>query len=465
MTVLVCRGCGRVVPSDSPAAYTCPYAGRDAGDHVLGRALDDPALRFPTGSDPNPFIRFRALTHAYSVARSRGMTDEAFTEIVRTLDDAVRRVAGKGFVVTPFEEQRALADAVGLAAPASLWVKDETRNVSGSHKGRHVMGLAILGEVLARLGVAPSGADASSRLAIASCGNAALAAAVVARAWARPLDVFIPEGASPIVVKELERHGARVHICPRKPGEAGDPCYLAFRAAVRGGAVPFCCQGTDNGHTIEGGETLGWEMIGARLADGRTVDRLFVQVGGGALASACIEAFRAAARIGVKVSLPVIHAVQTRGAFPLRRAWECLARRVAPRIGLDPGSSDDTVARSLRAHAGDREVLEELDYAARHRAEFMWPWEGPPESVAHGILDDETYDWLSIVRGMVDSGGFPVVVSEEELVRANHLARRHTGIDVDETGSAGLAGLLEVQRAVSLGPTETIGVIFSGARR
>ena len=68
MTVLVCRGCGRVVPSDSPAAYTCPYAGRDAGDHVLGRALDDPALRFPTGSDPNPFIRFRALTHA---SRSR----------------------------------------------------------------------------------------------------------------------------------------------------------------------------------------------------------------------------------------------------------------------------------------------------------------------------------------------------------------------------------------------------------
>ena len=37
---------------------------------------------------------------------------------------------------------------------------------------------------------------------------------------------------------------------------------------------------------------------------------------------------------------------------------------------------------------------------ASHRSQFMWPWEEPPHSVASGILDDETYDWLAILRGV-----------------------------------------------------------------
>ena len=42
-----------------------------------------------------------------------------------------------------------------------------------------------------------------------------------------------------------------------------------------------------------------------------------------------------------------------------------------------------------------------LAWAARHRSAFMWPWETEPHSVADGILDDETYDWLAVVRGML----------------------------------------------------------------
>jgi threonine synthase len=468
MTELVCQGCGHRVSADEPAPYACPNAGHDAGDHVLARTLDASAGPFPTGHEENPFVRYRTLTHANSLARAHGMSDDAFTAIVRELDDAVKRVAGTGFVATPFAEARALSDALGLSAPASVWVKDETQNVSGSHKARHLMGLAILGETLARLGLASQDATSSAGLAIASCGNAALAASIVARAWGKPLHVFIPTDANPNVVRELERHGAQVHVCPRAAGVPGDPCYVAFRQAVLAGAVPFCCQGPDNGLCIEGGETLAWEMIGESAARGARIDRLFVQVGGGALASACIEGFRDAASVGAGTALPVLYTVQTRGAFPLRRAWERVVARVASHIGLDPKASDGVIARALRAHAKEPSVRDALDYAATHRAEFMWAWESAPESVAHGILDDETYDWLTLVRGMIDTGGFPVVVSEEQLVHANQLARAHTGIDVDETGSAGLAGLvalLEHPRMADIGTKETIGVIFSGVRR
>jgi threonine synthase len=95
----------------------------------------------------------------------------------------------------------------------------------------------------------------------------------------------------------------------------------------------------------------------------------------------------------------------------------------------------------------------------------MWPWETAPHSVAHGILDDETYDWLAGARGMLRTGGLPLVVDEAALRAANRLARRATAIDVDHTASAGLAGALELVRQGRIGPDETLAVIFTGVRR
>ena len=95
----------------------------------------------------------------------------------------------------------------------------------------------------------------------------------------------------------------------------------------------------------------------------------------------------------------------------------------------------------------------------------MWAWESEPQSIAHGILDDETYDWLAVVRGMLTTGGRPVTVDEERLVEANDLARDTTGIDADHTGSSGLAGLLELFRDGSVEPGESIAVILTGVTR
>ena len=100
--------------------------------------------------------------------------------LVRELDAAVAEVDGHGFVVTPYLNVPALAQSLGLAADG-LWLKDETTHVAGSHKARHLFGLALTLAVAARTKVTDD-EDAQRPLAIASCGNAALAAAVVARA-------------------------------------------------------------------------------------------------------------------------------------------------------------------------------------------------------------------------------------------------------------------------------------------
>ena len=64
----------------------------------------------------------------------------------------------------------------------------------------------------------------------------------------------------------------------------------------------------------------------------------------------------------------------------------------------------------------------------------MTPWERP-RSIADGILDDETYDWLADFAVMTASGGRPIVVPEEAIVDAVDVAAA-TGIDVSATGSA-----------------------------
>ncbi len=439
---IVCAGCGWTAPPLEPYPFRCANAGReDDTDHLLTVVLDYNRLQFPRGDEPNPFVRFRTLLHSYHLARDGGLSDADFVELVQRLDRAVAEVDGHGFTLTPFARQDALSRRLGLAAPGGVWVKDETRAVSGSHKGRHLMGLLIHLEVVERLGLA-RGNGAAPDLAIASCGNAALAAAVVARAAERRLRVFIPTSADPVVVERLRRLGAELTVSPRQNGVSGDPTYHDLQQAVADGALPFTCQGTYNGLTIEGGKTLGYEMIGQMAEEDGHLERLFVQVGGGALASAVIQAFEDGVRLGALERMPRVHTVQTEGAAPLRRAFVAVRERM--RLG---------------APAADA-----LRYAVTHRSAFMWPWEQEPSSVASGILDDETYDWAAVVRGMVESGGDPLVVPEETLVEANRLARELTGIDVDPTGSAGLAGLLHLQRA-GLEADERVAVMFTGVQR
>lgn len=398
---IVCAGCGWPALPLDPLPFRCPRAGTDDVDHVLARRLESASPVSFFESETNPFIRYRTFTHAWHTAQAIGMGDGEFVDLVRGLDARVG-----GFTVTPFEQRN------------GFWVKDETHNVAGSHKSRHLMGLMIWLLVAERI----EASLAHARLAIASCGNAALAAATIARAANRELDVYVPDDASPSVIARLGGLGANVTRCMREPGLAGDPAYLRFREAVARGALPFTCQGNENGLVIEGGQTLGWELASQLAARRTTLEHLFIQVGGGALASATIAALEEAHALGVLPRMPRIHAVQTL-ASPLRRAY-------------------------------DRVLERGIDEAIAHRSQFMWPWEPAPRSIATGILDDETYDWAAVLRGVLATGGSVITVSEDELSEANRIA----GDGVSATGSAGLAGALSLQC-----PDESVGVLLTGS--
>ena len=271
------------------------------------------------------------------------------------------------------------------------------------------------------------------------------AAPAAARAGDRRLRVFVPVDADPVVLRGLRDLGADVVTCERSADTVGDPAYARLRAALAAGAVPFTCQGNENGLVIEGGETLAYEMASALRDDGIALDHLVVQVGGGALATACIQGFDEAVELGALERLPRFHTVQTTGGHPLERAYG----RVRAELGPHPSRSD---------------VHEALHRAAAHRSAYMWPWETEPRSIATGILDDETYDWRAVVDGMLVTGGRPLVVSEERLARAHELGHA-AGYAVDPTGSSGLAGLLELVARGDVGPDDRVGVLFTGVDR
>lgn len=480
-TALTCAGCGADA-TPPPLRFACACVG-DGGDHVLTRPAPAPTTTTPTttpttidalatGDEPNPFLRYRHLGYPWQLARAAGLTDADYVAMVRTLDAAVAAVDGRGFACTPYRAVAPLAQALGLG-DEQLWVKDETGHVAGSHKARHLFGLALVLAVAERTGLL-RGDDARRPLAIASCGNAALAAAVVARAAGRALQVFVPPWADPPVVERLRALGAELRVCPRLPDDPpGDPCHHRFRAAVAAGALPFSCQGSDNGLTIDGGMTLGFEL--AEQTAAAPVARVLVQVGGGALASALAQGLSWAHALGAVAHLPALHPVQTEGCFPLARAWRRIARQLAAELrgpapahdlatDEDGARADAACARYLaeRASADDRRRA--LTRAAAARASAMWPWEREPASAASGILDDETYDYLAIVRALLDTGGWPVVAAEPAVLEAQRLGKA-AGYRVSATGAAGLAGALALRSAGLLPADQRVAVLFTGVER
>ncbi len=465
----VCTGCGAELNAAGAAAVTpfaCPKRDADhESDHVLVRVQRGaPRPAVDTGAS-HPFVRYRSQLSSWLQAEAAGWSRDDWAALVGDLDHAVAAVSGRPMARTPSVP---LADV----GPLDVTAKLELYGPAGSHKTRHVFGLMLWLLTQERLGRLSRRAP----LAIASCGNAALAAATVARAAGWPIRVFVPTDVKAPVRAALADVGAQVVECPRVPGQRGDPTVNAFRAAVAEGALPFCCQGTDNGMTLEGGALVGWELAesatqGVEANPALATDAnmgLWVQVGGGALGTGAWRGLLAGigATSGLDVSGPLrprLFTVQTAGAWPLGRAWlhavaallddpgvaqlnlaetagPAQARAVAERTADLAAAALDRVRRA----PGSIEALDTL-LAANWRG-WMQPWPTTPHSVAHGILDDETYDGRALVRGMISSGGWPVVAGEDALLDAVEAAGGHP---VTPTGSAGLAGLMQSHAAAA----------------
>ena len=96
----------------------------------------------------------------------------------------------------------------------------------------------------------------------------------------------------------------------------------------------------------------------------------------------------------------------------------------------------------------------------------MKPWENP-SSIATGILDDITYDWIPLVWDMLMGSrpGGPLNASEEDIISAKNLIDMHTDFSASATGTAGLAGLLAGIKDDCISSEDSIVILLTGIER
>ncbi len=486
---LYCPVCDKEYPLETQALF-CPESTEDGVHPLIKREDADELSRvFPTiltkrwNDGKLSFSVFREFLASYQLACEHGK-GSWWLERVLALSNACERLTGRGFVRTPEICADALAEAIDLPK-GTLFVKNETLQLMGSHKSRHLAGAIMHLETLREI---EEEQKEKKTLAIFSCGNAAMGAAAVAGAAGYQLYAFVPDHVSDTVVAILTNLGTNVVKVSRdgSVGE-GDPCNLRYQEALKKfGWIPFTSYGRDIWSAVEGAETLAYEFIFNQYLADAALDVMVIQVGGGGLANAFISGAQLCLRLGVIRKLPRFYTCQTSSCYPLAQSYFLVLRELgrAGVITLSPelamALEGDFDARTLlETNAGQikmtanliaemyPKIKEDIERVfseiGKKRNEYFKAWSGNvPDSVAEGILDDTTYDGLEVVRGMIESGGLPLIADEEALTKAYDLAVRHTGIDLSATGSAGLAGLRMLVKNNLIQKGERCGLLFTG---
>jgi hypothetical protein len=194
--------------------------------------------------------------------------------------------------------------------------------------------------------------------------------------------------------------------------------------------------------------------------------------------------------MGMIAAMPRIHACQPEGGFPFVRAYYLALLEIARESGLAFDLSYDRTAEPKAqlaellafTHTSVDQVQQTAEFTQlnfdspavqsilkdllRQPGRFMWPWDGgTPHSLAHGILDDLTYDWYYLLEALLRTGGRAQVLREETIHYAHGTAQSHTGIPVCPTGSAGLAGLIHLTDTGVIDPGDSAALFFTGFDR
>ncbi len=260
-----------------------------------------------------------------------------------------------------------------------LWIKDDTRNPSGSTKDRASL-----------LVVAKALEYGYSTVAAASTGNAATALAAVSASAGAQAVVFVPATAPEAKLVQMLAYGARVF---RVDGSYDDAFELCLEACAELGW--YNRNTALNPFTIEGKKTAALEIAAALATE--APDVVLVPVGDGVILSGVAKGFEDLERAGLIAKRPRLIAVQPTGSSSI---VEALNR--------------------------DTESIRPISDAA---------------SVADSLVVQAPRNALLCLKQIRASGGSGVTVSDEAITHAIARLARHTGVFAEPAAAAALAGL------------------------
>lgn len=394
VTGLTCRECGHTVPI--AAVHVCELC-----FGPLELAFDRDVLKATVTKErieagPASLWRYKDLLPQF------GATDTSRVDL------------GSGF--TPLTKAPRLAEAIGLD---ELWIKDDTRNPSGSFKDRVV--------TIALTAAKALGIDT---IACASTGN--LANSVSAHAAAAGMDayVFIPKDLETPKILGSAVYGANVIAVD---GNYDDVNRLAAEVADATGwgfvninLRAFYAEGSKT-IGFEIAEQLGWELP----------DHVVVPLASGAMYVKIDRAFRLLRDLGlVDGPQPRMSGAQATGCSPIAEAYGRNSLDIRPQ-------KPDTIARSLAiGNPAD-------GYYALKTAQDT------NGTIGH-VSDDEVRDGMRLLAAtegiFAETAGGVTVATLKNLVASGAIARDERTVAVISGNGYKTAETL----ADSLGATHTV---------
>lgn len=300
---------------------------------------------------------------------------------------------------TPLIKCKRLKSFLGLKR---LYVKDETRNPTGTFKDRAIT-----------VGITYAVQRGYKKVVTASTGNAAAAlSAYAARAGVDCL-VLIPGEASISKLFQILSYGATV--IPIR-GTVDAALDLLREAHEELGWYPIPTSTPFNPYQVEGNKTIAYEIC--QQNNWVSPDWVILPVGGGDCISANWKGFQEFHRLGFINSLPSMIGVQASGCNPLVRAF--------------------------------REKSEEIKSIKS------------PKTIATSILVGCPPTGLPALRALQQSGGIALDVTENEMLSAQKLLGSTEGIFAEPASATTIVALKKLVESGKIDKSDYVVCVITG---
>ena len=285
-------------------------------------------------------------------------------------------------------------------AVGSLFLKDESRNPTASLKDRQA---AVGGNVALQLG----------SQAMIAVGNMGAATAAFGARYGLPVLSFEDEAESPIAMLQVRAYGGKCIVVENRQN-----CFSLMKQAVD----QFRCHPltdytespTGDPYSQDGAKTIAYEIC--ESLGWRAPDKVIMPIGKGLCMYGVWKGFREFYDLGFVDSLPVMIAAES--------------------------SAGGSLSKSNLQHP--TEIL---------------PVEPKPTVARHAVTPKASYKGL---RALVDSGGFPVAVDDDEVLRATLTLARKEGVFASTTSSTTIAALMKLKEQGRISANDTIVCVISG---
>lgn len=297
-----------------------------------------------------------------------------------------------------------------LDAGCHLYLKDETRNPTGSQKDRALAVALRAAQVLGQ-----------KRCLMASTGSAGISCAAYAARAGVQATILVPKGVPVQRLVAMWMLGARIF---EVDGSFEDLMTLMAAAREGGGYFETTTYRKANPYQAEGPKTIAYELFEEL---GRAPDAVVVPIGGGGTLSGIARGFADLKVLGRIDRVPRMYGVQ-------HERFDALAR---------------AQARGVRDEESIRRIGEELDARV--------------EVVTGNMKHNFPPDGEEALAAITATGGAMVTVSDADALAAQLDLSRTEGMFAEPTSAASLAAVQKLTAAGLVGPDETAVALITGS--